>query len=96
MGDSAGGGFALAMAITARAIGLPRASRIILFSPWLDLSLKDPAALSIEPKDVMLGVDALRMCGEWWAGDLATSNPVLSPLADIKAWSLRRKLLGSD
>lgn len=59
--------------------------RIILFSPWLDLTLADPEARKLETKDVMLAVDTLRMCGAWWAGEDDPRLPRLSPLyADLK------------
>jgi epsilon-lactone hydrolase len=84
-GDSAGAGLALGMVVDARDKGLPMPGRIILFSPWLDLTLADPHARAVEADDVMLAVDALRMCGAWWAGDDDPRLPRLSPLyADLK------------
>jgi epsilon-lactone hydrolase len=84
-GDSAGGGLALGQAIEFRDQNLPMPRRIILFSPWLDLTLADPEARKLETKDVMLAVDALRMCGDWWAGGDDPRLPRLSPLyADLK------------
>jgi epsilon-lactone hydrolase len=84
-GDSAGGGLALGQAIEFRSQELPIPGRIILFSPWLDLTLADPRASAVEADDVMLAVDALRMCGAWWAGDDDPRLPRLSPLyADLK------------
>ena len=43
-GDSAGGGLALAFAMEMRDQGMPSAERLILFAPWLDITLSDPAA----------------------------------------------------
>jgi monoterpene epsilon-lactone hydrolase len=84
-GDSAGGGLALGQAIEFRDQKLPLPGRIILFSPWLDLTLADPEARKLETKDVMLAVDALRMCGAWWAGGDDPRLPRLSPLyADLE------------
>ncbi|MBB4616308.1 alpha/beta hydrolase fold domain-containing protein [Sphingomonas abaci] len=83
-GDSAGGGLALGEAIEFRRLGLPTPGRIILFSPWLDLTLADRAARDVEKHDVMLGIDALRLCGQWWAGGDDPKSPRLSPLyADL-------------
>jgi epsilon-lactone hydrolase len=79
-GDSAGGGLALGHAIELRDQKLPMPGRIILFSPWLDLTLADPEARKLERKDVMLAVDALRICGAWWAGGDDPRLPRLSPL----------------
>lgn len=84
MGDSAGGGLALAQAIRYRDLGLPRPGRVILFAPWLDITLADPASRKVEPRDVILGVDALREYGQWWAGGDDPRGPLLSPLyADL-------------
>jgi epsilon-lactone hydrolase len=83
-GDSAGGGLALAQAINNRSNKLPQPARIIMFSPWLDLTLSDAEARDVEPHDIMLGIDALRLCGKWWAGDADPKSPNLSPLyADL-------------
>lgn len=84
-GDSAGGGLALGQVLDDRAKGLPLPGRIILFSPWLDLTLANPRARAVEPDDMMLAVDALRLCGRWWAAPTDPKSPILSPLyADLK------------
>jgi acetyl esterase/lipase len=84
-GDSAGGGLALGQAIEFRSQKLPMPGRIILFSPWLDLTHADAEARKLEHKDVMLAVDALRVCGAWWAGGDDPRLPRLSPLyADLE------------
>ncbi|PWN20799.1 alpha/beta hydrolase domain-containing protein [Microstroma glucosiphilum] len=84
-GDSAGGGLALGHATEIRRMGLPLPARIILFSPWLDLTLADAAARDLESNDLMLTIDALRLCGKWWAADDDVLLPRLSPLyADLK------------
>jgi epsilon-lactone hydrolase len=79
-GDSAGGGLALALAMHLRDAGLPQPGRVMLFSPWLDLTLADPVAQEVEQRDVMLRVDVLRMHGQWWAGGEDARQPLLSPL----------------
>jgi epsilon-lactone hydrolase len=84
-GDSAGGGLALGEAIELRKHDLPMPGRIILFSPWLDLTLANPQTRKLEPIDVMLAVDSLRACGKWWAGADDPLLPRLSPLyAELK------------
>lgn len=79
-GDSAGGNFALTLAIRRRDSGLILPDRLILFSPWLDLGLRDERAYELEKKDIMLRVDGLRECGKWWAGSEDPSSPHMSPL----------------
>lgn len=79
-GDSAGGNFALSLAVRRRDAGLSLPGRIFLFAPWLDLSLADPAARDLEADDPLLAVDPIRICGQWWANGASTTDPALSPL----------------
>jgi acetyl esterase/lipase len=84
-GDSAGANFALSLAIRRRAAGAPLPDRLILFSPWLDLTLSDPAARAVEPHDGILAVDGAIQCGRWWAGQEIPRLPAFSPLyADLR------------
>jgi epsilon-lactone hydrolase len=83
-GDSAGGGLALGQALELARLGLPLPARIILFAPWLDLTLSDPAAREVEARDLMLSIEALRLSGQWWAAGDDMRLPRLSPLyADL-------------
>jgi acetyl esterase/lipase len=84
-GDSAGGNFALSLAVRRRAAGAALPDRLILFSPWLDLTLSDPAARDVEPRDGILAVDGAIQCGRWWAGEENPRRPEFSPLyADLR------------
>lgn len=84
-GDSAGGGLAMGSALQYRDQGLPMPGRILLFSPWLDLSMSNPDAAAVEGRDVMLALPGLIQAGEWWAGGEDPKSPQLSPLfADLK------------
>lgn len=81
MGDSAGGGLALGLAMAIREAGLPQPARLILLSPWLDLACDNPAIADYQDKDPMLKAWVLRIAGESWAGDSkAMKNPLCSPL----------------
>jgi acetyl esterase/lipase len=83
-GDSAGANFVLSLAIRRRATGAPLPDRLILFSPWLDLTLSDPAAREVERRDGILAVDGAIQCGRWWAGQEDPRLPAFSPLyADL-------------
>lgn len=79
-GDSAGGNLALEQAIMYRDAGLPQPGRVILFAPWLDLGLADPAARAVEARDPMLDVDVLRADAALWAPGESLSSPRISPL----------------
>ncbi|KQO72584.1 hypothetical protein ASF22_12685 [Methylobacterium sp. Leaf87] len=80
MGDSAGGGLALALAQQAVAAGLPAPGGLVLISPWLDVTLSDPEQAAIEPRDVMLMRPGARAAGLWYAGALPVTDPRVSPL----------------
>lgn len=83
-GDSAGGGLAVSLALQLRDAGLPLPQRLLLFAPWLDLTLADPAAKAMEGRDPELTVRSLRRCAAWWAGASDPRHPYLSPLyADL-------------
>lgn len=79
-GDSAGGGFALAQALHYRDLGLRLPDRLVLFSPWLDITMSNPKIALVEPHDIMLGTPGLLQCGQWWAGGDDPRSPLLSPL----------------
>ncbi|WP_188133918.1 alpha/beta hydrolase fold domain-containing protein [Chitinophaga sp. CF418] len=80
MGDSAGGGFALALAQKLKKDNVPVPARIILLSPWLDISLENPVINSLDPADPFLGVESLRQVGKLYAGGTGTDNHLLSPI----------------
>ena len=80
MGDSAGGGFALALAQSLLEKGLPQPRHIILLSPWLDITMKNPDAYALENKDPMLGIHGLIQMGKAYAGETDPNNYLLSPI----------------
>lgn len=79
MGDSAGGGLALAAAQRLRDAG-GGPGRLVLISPWLDMTLSDPRIAALEPGDPMLAVAGLREAGRLWAGELDPADPLATPL----------------
>lgn len=80
MGDSAGGGFALALAQLLLEKNLPQPRKIILLSPWLDITMKNPDAHALEKKDPMLGIYGLIQMGKAYAGDTDPNHYMLSPI----------------
>lgn len=80
MGDSAGGGLALSLAMQVRDAELPPPGGLVLISPWLDVGTDDPAQERIEPSDVMLMRPGVRALGRWYAGDRAVTDARVSPL----------------
>jgi acetyl esterase/lipase len=80
MGDSAGGGFALALAQRIKSENMMQPEKIILLSPWLDISLSNPEIKKISPVDPFLSVVGLRKAGECYAGNSGPENFMLSPI----------------
>lgn len=82
-GDSAGGGLALATALRLRELGEPMPRAMVLFSPWVDLSLDQlPPA---PPGEVMLTLPWVRECAQSYAGATDTRHPLVSPVgADLR------------
>lgn len=81
MGDSAGGGLALAVLKALRDRGIqPRPAGTVLISPWVDLSLSNPQIESCISRDVMLQLDGLRYAARVYSGGADLDTPGLSPL----------------
>ena len=82
MGDSAGGGFTLALAqgIVSDSLSLP--ARLVLISPWVDVLGGDD---SLQEYDTFLNAEVLRKVGADWAGEIDPRAPMISPLyGDMK------------
>jgi acetyl esterase/lipase len=80
MGDSAGAGLALALAQKLKTENIEQASKIILLSPWLDVSMTNPDTKAIEQKDIMLKIDSLKRAGKLYADNSDIDNYLISPL----------------
>jgi epsilon-lactone hydrolase len=79
-GDSAGGGITLSLAQQLRDAGRSLPAALVLFSPWLDVTLSDPTQVALDKVDRILSIASLRITGEWWSGDLPPTDPRISPL----------------
>jgi acetyl esterase/lipase len=80
MGDSAGGGLALGFTQQLRNLAMPLPSQLILLSPWLDITMSNPAIFEIAHKDKILDVPALIKAGKAYAGDLDPRDSRVSPI----------------
>ncbi|MEU6892652.1 alpha/beta hydrolase [Streptomyces sp. NPDC046557] len=80
IGDSAGAGLALAAAQRLRDRTGAQPSRIVLISPWLDVTMSHPAQPRIERTDPLLALPGLAEAGRLYAGTLAADDPRVSPL----------------
>jgi acetyl esterase/lipase len=80
MGDSAGGGIALALAQKMRNEKANQPGQVILLSPWLDITLTNPDIKDIDPSDPFLGKESLQQAGKLYAGDTNPDHYLLSPI----------------
>ncbi|MFD3695523.1 alpha/beta hydrolase fold domain-containing protein [Streptomyces sp. NPDC058646] len=103
IGDSAGAGLALAAAQRLRDRTGDQPSRIVLISPWLDVTMSHPDQAVIEAGDPMLARSGLLEAGRLYAGTLAADDPRVSPLhgsfaglAPLTVFTGTRDLLTTD
>ncbi len=80
MGDSSGGGFALALAQRMKVENTAQPSQIILISPWLDLTLTNPEIDNISPIDPILSIRGLQSAARAYAGGDDPKSFLLSPI----------------
>jgi acetyl esterase/lipase len=103
MGDSAGGGIALALCQQLRAAELSLPARVALISPALDLTFSDRRQPEIARVDPLLDIPGSRAAGAWYAGELPLTDPRVSPLfgeldglPPIAVWTGTHDLLYPD
>lgn len=80
LADSAGAGLAISFAQYLNEVNLPQPKKIILSSPWLDVSLTNPDIQHVIPKDNALEINSLLKAGKLWAGKLDVKDPKISPI----------------
>jgi triacylglycerol lipase len=80
IGDSAGGGLALAAVQEMVRAGTAPPGHMVLLSPWLDIALSDPAIQLIDDPVASALIPGLKSTGQSWAGSLAVTDPWVSPL----------------
>ena len=85
-GDSAGGGYALALALALRDSGGHQPTHLLLHSPWVDLTMSAPETAAFDTVDPWLFLGKARAYAGWWAGSLDDlGRPEVSPaLADLR------------
>lgn len=79
-GDSAGGGLALAMALAARDLGAPMPNRLILLSPWIDLTLGGASYRNRAETDLLFSHAAATVAAEHYLQGADPAHPYASPL----------------
>lgn len=80
MGDSSGGGIALALAQLLREKGRAQPANVILLSPWLDASLSHPDLPVFDKIDPFLDMEGLKYAGAVYARDVDPTHYLVSPV----------------
>ncbi|HKL43440.1 MAG TPA: alpha/beta hydrolase [Clostridia bacterium] len=80
IGDSAGAGLALGYVQYLRDINKNQPEQIILFSPWLDVTMSNPKIKLIDESDKMLSISGLISAGKKYAGKLDLKDYRVSPI----------------
>jgi len=78
-GDSAGGGLVVSLLTALRDQKTVQPRAALLISPWLDISMSDPASTAQSKSDLMLTIAGVRAAGAYYAGDREPTDPVISP-----------------
>ena len=80
MGDSAGGGLALALALRLRDEGLPLPSAVVAMSPWTDLALTGQSLHRNRSADPMLNAEDVPHLAARYLNGADPRHPYISPL----------------
>lgn len=80
MGDSAGGGLAIAIAEELSRRGMRAPDRVIAVSPWTDVTMESAETKALETIEPWLSSQWLSDCGKAWAGSAETRDPRVSPV----------------
>jgi acetyl esterase/lipase len=81
-GDSCGAGLSVGLAIHCRNEGLRPPTGLILFSPWLDVTMTNPGIPALTKLDPMLAPAGFVAAGQDWAGGRSVTDPMVGPLHD--------------
>jgi len=80
IGDSAGGGLALALVLKLRDCGTPLPAAVVAMSPWTDLALTGASLRSNARADPMLNADDVPHLAERYLAGADPRDPYASPL----------------
>ncbi len=80
MGDSAGGGLALALEEKLSQEGVSMPEKTILISPWLDVRLNNPQINEVQKVDKELNKETLKLAGIAYAGEDGINSYFVNPI----------------
>lgn len=97
MGDSAGGGMSLALTEHFKTLGIRLPDELVLFSPWVDVSMENDEIAAYQPKDPMIQASSTVSIAKRWAGDLDLHDPKVSPIyGDLSGLRNVTVFIGTD
>jgi epsilon-lactone hydrolase len=79
-GDSSGAGLVMSVLLTLKREHAPMPGAAVLFCPWLDLRLSQPADSHTGTAPV-LSIDQARLCAHAYLGDHPANDPIVDPLS---------------
>ncbi|MEV7983522.1 alpha/beta hydrolase [Streptomyces sp. NPDC086519] len=83
-GDSAGGGLSIATLLAAREAGLPQPAAVVVFSPWVDLTLSGESMRTKEDADPIVTAAGMRAFADLYIGSGNRNHPLASSVfADL-------------
>ena len=80
IGDSAGGGLALGFTLYLNELNIKLPNKLVLLSPWVDITLSNPEIKKYEKNDPMLSCCGLVEYAKIWAGNTNLDDYKLSPI----------------
>jgi acetyl esterase/lipase len=80
MGDSAGGGLAVGFTQQLRDENIKQPEQIILFSPWLDVTMSNPLLEKFDKEDNLLSIAGLKSAGHKYAANIDLKDFRVSPI----------------
>ena len=80
MGDSAGGGLSISFTQYLKKLNIKLPSKLVLFSPWVDVSMDNGDIDKYESVDPILSKYGLKELGKMWANELDVKDYKVSPI----------------
>ena len=80
LGDSSGAGMAVSTVFKLREINARGPKKLVLMSPWVDLTMQNPDIELSKREDVMMTVERLSSAARDYVGDADPADPLISPM----------------
>lgn len=80
LGDSSGAGMVVSSVFKLREMNRPLPKKLVLMSPWVDVTLQNPDIVLSKKDDVMMTVERLSGAARDYAGDADPADPLISPM----------------